>query len=576
MPEEKKSKVEIIKENSNGLRGTIREELERDSDHFSHEDYQVMKFHGIYQQDDRDVRQQRKKEGKDRKYIFMVRTKNPGGGELSPEQWEVLNKASDLHADGTLRITTREDIQFHGVGKENLRNTIRLLNSELISTYGACGDGNRNTVACPVANIRKGSIFDGQEWAHLISDHLSFKTKAYYDVWLNGERITKFEGESIPEDENETETLYGKAYLPRKFKVGIGLPDDNCIDVHTQDVGIIPILNDTLKGFNVLIGGGLGSTHRQTKTYPRLADPIAFVPPGKLIDVVTRIVETQRDYGDRADRKHARLKYVVEEWGVERFKEELERRLGYKLSDPESIELHQIESHLGWHEQNTPGLWYVGIFVENGRVRDSERCMMKTGLREIIKEFRPGVRLTPIQDIILTNIPEGKIDDAKSALREYGIKTERQFSKLRINSMACPALPTCGLALAESERFLPYLIDELEKRGYGDNGIKIRMSGCPNACSRPPVAEIGIMGTSPEKYNLYVGGSFTGTRLNQLYGELVDANDLADRIGELIDIHRLNKKPGESFGDFCNRLGVEQLKEIRSRLYQKRQRAVGD
>ncbi|HSE83781.1 MAG TPA: NADPH-dependent assimilatory sulfite reductase hemoprotein subunit [Thermodesulfobacteriota bacterium] len=576
MSEEKKSKVEIIKESSNGLRGTIREELERESGHFSHEDYQIMKFHGIYQQDDRDVRQQRKKEGKDRKYIFMVRTKNPGGGELSPEQWEVLNKVSDLYADGTLRITTREDIQFHGIGKENLKNTMRLLNSELISTYGACGDGNRNTVACPVANIRKGSIFDGQEWAHMISDHLSFKTKAYYDVWLDGEHIKEFEGESIPGDEDETETLYGKAYLPRKFKIGVGLPDDNCIDVHTQDVGIIPILNGTLKGFNVLVGGGLGSTHRQTKTYPRLADPVAFVPPEKLIDVITRIVETQRDFGDRVDRKHARLKYVVEEWGVQRFKEELERRLGYKLADPEPVELHQIESHLGWHEQKTPRLWYVGIFVENGRVKDSDRCMMKTGLREIIKEFRPGIRLTACQDIILTNIPEGKIEGVKAAFRECGIKAERQFSKMRINSMACPALPTCGLAIAESERFLPYLINELEKRGYGDSGIKIRMSGCPNACSRSPVAEIGIMGVSPEKYNLYVGGSFTGTRLNQLYEELVTADDLADKIGELIDIHRMSKKPGESFGDLCNRLGVEKLKEIRSKLYEKRQRAVGD
>lgn len=558
MSEVKKSKNEVIKENSRGLRGTIKEELQRDSDHFSHDDSHLLKFHGIYEQDDRDLRQQLKKEGKNKKYIFMIRTKNPGGGELSPEQWEVLNKISEQCADGTLRITTREDIQFHGVGKQNLKRAMELLNSELISTYGACGDGNRNTMACPVANIRKGAIFDGQKWAKLISDHLGFKSKAYYDVWLDGERIT--------EDQDETETIYGKAYLPRKFKIGIGLPDDNCIDVHTHDIGIIPILNSELKGFNVLAGGGLGSTHRQAKTYPRLGDPVAFASPENLIDVVTRIVETQRDHGNRTDRKQARLKHVVAEWGVQRFKEELERRLGYRLPSPEPVELRQIESHLGWHEQNTPGLWYVGIFVENGRVKDTDQCKMKTGLLEIIREFRPGIRLTAVQDIILTNISEEKIDDVKSALRKYGIKTEREISNLRINSIACPALPTCGLALAEAERYLPYLIDELEERGYGNERIKIRMSGCPNACSRPPVAEVGLMGASPDKYNLYFGGNFEGTRLNSLYEELVDETELADKIAAVIDLYRIKKKPGEPFGDFCNRLGVEKLKESSTKL----------
>ena len=551
MFEEKKSKVEIAKENSNGLRGTIREELDSNSDHFSTENTHILKFHGIYQQDDRDLRQELKKEGKDKKYIFMVRTKNPGGGELSPEQWEVLNKITDLYGNGTLRITTREDIQFHGVGKEELEGTIRLLNSELISTYGACGDGNRNTVACPVSNIRKRSLFDGQKWAQLISKHLSFKSKAYYEIWLDGELITK--------EEDETETLYGKTYLPRKFKIGIGLPDDNCVDVHTHDIGIIPLLNGGFKGFNVLVGGGLGSTHRKVKTFPRLADPIVQVSPENLIDVVTRIVEIQRDHGDRSDRSHARMKHVVEEWGVERFKEELESRLGYRLLTPEPIELRYTESHLGWHEQDTPGLWYVGIFVENGRLKDTEQSQIKTGLREIIRRFRPGVRLTPSQDIVLATIPEEKIKDIESALSDYGIKSEKEITSLRKNSIACPALPTCGLALAEAERFLPYLIDELEERGYGDEEIKIRMSGCPNACSRPPVAEIGIMGVSPKKYNLYVGGSFEGTRLNRLYEELVDVGELADRIAELIDIYHLDKRPGERFGNFCNRVGVENL-----------------
>jgi len=574
MFEEKKSKVEIAKENSNGLRGTIREELDSNSDHCSTENTHILKFHGIYQQDDRDIRQELKKEGKDKKYIFMVRTKNPGGGELSPEQWEVLNKITDLYGNGTLRITTREDIQFHGVGKEELEGTIRLLNSELISTYGACGDGNRNTVACPVSNIRKGFLFDGQKWAQLISKHLSFKSKAYYEIWLDGEPMTKEEDFREPQSNDETETLYGKTYLPRKFKIGIGLPDDNCVDVHTHDIGIIPLLNGGLMGFNVLVGGGMGSTHRKVKTFPRLADPLARVSPENLIDVVTRIVEIQRDHGDRSDRNHARMKYVVEEWGVERFKEELERRLGYRLLPPEPIELRYTESHLGWHEQDTSGLWYVGIFVENGRLKDTDQSQIKTGLREIVRRFRPVVRLTPSQDIVLSNIPEEKIKDIESALRDYRIITEKEITSLRKNSIACPALPTCGLALAEAERFLPCLIDELEERGYGDEKIKIRMSGCPNACSRPPVAEVGIMGVSPKKYNLYVGGSFEGTRLNRLYEELIDAGELADRIAELIDIFHLNKRPGERFGDFCNRVGVEKLKELRIKLYEEHRRVV--
>jgi sulfite reductase (ferredoxin) len=547
-----KSRVEVIKENSNGLRGSIAEELRKETDHFSHEDYQILKFHGIYQQDDRDLRQELKKEGKDKKYIFMIRTKHPGG-ELSADQWQALNRISDQCADGTIRITTRQDIQFHGVGKKNLKRALQLLNSEKISTYGACGDGNRNTVACPVSDIRKESSFDAQKWANLITERLSYKSKSYYEIWVDGERIP---------DEDEAETIYGKTYLPRKFKIGIGHPDDNCVDVHTHDIGIVPVMNGRLLGFNVLVGGGLGSTHRQAKTYPRLGDPIGFVEPDRLLDTVTRIVEFQRDNGDRADRKHARLKYVVEEWGVRRVRNELEARLGHKLPDPKPVKLSNIENHLGWHEQNTQGLWYVGIFVENGRVKDAKKSNMKTGLREIVRNFSPGIRLTPLQDILLTNIPTGKVEAVKSELKRYGIKTENEYSRLRTNAMACPALPTCGLALAESERYLPSLIDELEKSGYGGEDIKVRMSGCPNSCSRPPVAEIGIIGTSPHKYNIYIGGSYEGTRLNSLFEEHVDDSLLAERIGSLIDLFNKMKKKGERFGDFCERIGLETINSM--------------
>jgi sulfite reductase (ferredoxin) len=296
MEEKKKSRAEIVKQNSRGLRGTIAEELGEDARHFASDNVQLLKFHGIYQQDDRDLRARLRAEGKDRKYSFMIRTKNPGGGELSFEQWEILNRVSGQWANGTLRITAREDIQFHGVGKENLKAAIALLNSELISTYGACGDGNRNTMACPVANIRKGSVFDGQAVAREITKHLGFKSRAYYEIWLDGEKITA----------DETETIYGSAYLPRKFKIGVTYPDDNCIDVYTHDIGIVPVLDGgRVAGLTVLVGGGMGSTHGKKETFPRLGEPLGLVPLDRLLEVVTRIVEFQRDHGNRSDRSRA-------------------------------------------------------------------------------------------------------------------------------------------------------------------------------------------------------------------------------------------------------------------------------
>lgn len=556
MSEKNKSKVEIIKENSNQLRGTIAEQLGRDTDSFDREGYELLKFHGIYQQDDRDIRQERKKEGKGKKYIFMIRTKNPGGGELTPGQWLAHDEVADKYGNGTFRITTRQDIQFHGVGKENLKKTIQHLNKNLIPTYGACGDSNRNTVSDPISNIRKGSIFDSQKLAKKISDQFNYRSNAYYDIWLNGEKVANI-------NEDETETIYGKAYLPRKFKIGIAQPRDNSVDVHTNDIGIVAIVDEELRGFNVLIGGGLGSHHRQSKTFPRHATPLAFVTEDKLLDVVTRIVEFQRDNGDRKDRKHARLKYVVEEWGIEKVKIDIEKRLGYSLDPPvEGIELKQPADHYGWHEQNTPGLWYLGLFIENGRIQDTEHSRLKTGLREIIKKFKPGIRLSPLQDVILANIKEGDIDSIKSVLARHGIKTHEQYSTLRINSMACPALPTCGLALAESERYMPSVMSELEKRGYGSEDIKIRMSGCPNACSRPTTSEIGIMGASPGKYNIYLGGDYEGTRLNTLFDELVQDEELPALIGSLIDIYREKKNNGEQFGNFCRRIGLQELKTL--------------
>lgn len=556
MPEKKKSKVEVIKEGSGYLRGTISETLAGEESHFSEADYQLLKFHGIYQQDDRDLRQQLKKEGKERKYMFMVRTKNPGGGEMSPRQWEALCEASDRFADGTLRVTTRQTIQFHGIGKDNLKNTIRHLNDNFVPTNGACGDVNRNTVAGPVSDITGGETFDAQKLAREIAENLSFKTPAYYDVWMDGEMLT-----TDAPAEGEVEPLYGKTYLPRKFKIGIAEEHDNSVDAHTNDIGIVPVTGGGLRGYNILVGGGLGSHHRQTKTFPRLADPLGFVSEDKIHPALKAILEFQRDNGDRSDRKHARMKYVVEEWGIGRVREEIEKRAGFDFEPVKEFSLRQPENHLGWHAQNDPSLMYVGIFIENGRISDTGGSRAKTCIREIVRDTGAGVRLTALQNIILSNIPADRAEEVKRRLKDGGVKTEDEYSQARLNSMACPALPTCGLALAEAERYMPSLISRLEDMGYGDERIKIRMSGCPNACSRTPTSEIGLIGASPGKYNIYLGGNFEGTRLNSLYEEMVSEEELAPRIAGFIDFYRKEAESGEAFGDFCDRVGFEAIKK---------------
>lgn len=546
-----KSKIEAIKESSRGLRGSIGQELDQATDHFTSDSAQLLKFHGIYQQDDRDVRAQRRAEGK--AHSFMVRTKLPGGGELSPRRWEVLNQVADQWGNETLRITTRQDIQFHGVGKKNLRNTLRFLNEHLVTTHGACGDGNRNTVACPVSDLAPGWDFNGREWAEKIARHLAFQSGAYYEIWLDGERV--------PTGEPEPEPIYGRTYLPRKFKIAIALPWDNCVDVHTNDIGLIASFEEgALSGFQLLVGGGMGATHGIKETYPRLADPLAFVFPDELIEVLTGIVVLQRDFGDRSNRKHARLKYVVEEWGIERFRQELESRLGRLLLPPGPVQVQSSPLHLGWHPERTPGLWYRGLFVEHGRIKDSSSSLLKTGVLKAVQRLQLAVRLTPTQDLIFAHVPEGRRVELDRILRDHGIPDPDRVSELRRHSLACPALPTCGLALAEAERHLPFVIGELERLGFGDEAIKIRMAGCPNACSRTPVAEMSFVGRSKELYHLYVGGNAEGTRLAALYEEDVPSQELASRAARLLQAYWCHCWPGERFGDFCHRVGVEQLR----------------
>ena len=560
MKEVKKVKNEGIKETSDGLRGTVTNELENiEVKKFSPDNEQVLKFHGIYQQEDRDKKKDIIRNRQEREYSFMIRTKNPAGGNITPHQWEEMDKMTEKWANPTLRITTRECFQFHGIGKQNLKNLINDLNKNLISTYGACGDIVRNTVASPISDIRNDYNFDAQSLARRIDQATLAKSRGYYEIWIDGEKVTT----KVNRDKIEEDDLYGENYLPRKFKIGVGHQLDNSIDIYTQDIGIMPIVKKDSVIFNVLVGGGLGSHHRQSQTFPRLADELGSCAEENIIKVTKGIISIQKDYGIRTNRKRARMKYLLEDWGINKFKEELESRLDFELDDYIKTSPSQIDDFYGWHKQKDKDKYYCGIFVENGRIKDTDSVKLKSGLAKIISTFNIESRLTATQDLILVNIKEENITKISEMLAEYNIDTHKKYSELRKASMACPALPTCSLAIAEAERFLPSLIDDLDKRGYGNEKIKIRMSGCPNSCSRPPVSEIGLIGASLNKYNIYLGGDFYGKRLNRLFLELIDGDELANKISRLINYWRINRKNGdEPFGDFCNNRDFEELKGV--------------
>lgn len=543
------SKVEDLKLESLGLAGDLWEELaDESSDRVSEDSYQLLKFHGSYQQDDRDLRRERKQQGLDRAWSFMVRTKFPGG-RLTAEQYLVADELASTLANNTLRITTRQDFQFHGVGKSNLKHLIRELNERWMSTYGGCGDVARNTLTCPVADLLPGNAFDYQELAQQISDRFMPDSTAYYELWLDGQKILA-DGTRIEVQPKREESFYGPTYMPRKHKMGIGLPHDNCIDLFTQDLALEAVLDDgELRGFNLVAGGGLGSTHGKAETFPRLGDRIGFLTPDQALPVLEAATALYRDYGDRTNRRHARLKYVLEERGVAWFQDELAQRLGYRLEPVAEVPRYDAHDHLGWQQQ-ADGRWLVGIWIENGRIKDTA----KTGLRTLIDEIRPEIRLTAHQNLVLVNISPADKPRVEALLAQYGLATGGNgLSELRRYAMACPAMPTCGLAVAESERYLPDVITELEQRGYGDDRVWIRMSGCPNACSRPPTAEIGIVGRSLNLYNVYVGGSFAGTRLARLYQSNVRGEALVDLLADTLEQWKQRRDGDEAFGDWAAR-----------------------
>ena len=546
-PPVKLSRNEGLKSGNPLLSGNILRTLSDPSlDRFTEDDYEFLKFHGVYQQDDRDKRKVAKH------YMMMVRTKFPGG-VLSAPQYLACDRLSDQYGEGTMRITTRQDFQFHGILKSNLRQSIKSLNEALISTIAACGDVERNIMAPPTPATSP-LVDEVLAAARKLSDALAPKTPAYHSIWLEGKELDL----SNDGHTHFVDPLYGKSYLPRKFKTAFVIPPLNDIDIFTNDLGYIVIAeNGRLVGYNVLAGGGMGMSHGNAQTFPRLADVVGFIKPEHLEAVSKAVITIHRDFGDRSNRKHARLKYVLEERGVEWFRLELEQRAGIKLEPARPFEFTRQGDLLGWHQQ-TNGNYFLGLFVENGRIRDSEGYQLKTGLRRVMERFGPEVRLTASQNLLLVNVAPEQRAGLDALLAEHGVQSSNPYSRTRLASMACPSLPTCGLALAESERALPSLLTRIEELlgelGLQEEELVVRMTGCPNGCARPFMAEIAFVGRAPNKYQLYLGGNEASTRLNRLYKESVKGEELIPELRSLLTRFIAERQHGERFGDFRARV----------------------
>ncbi len=542
------SKNEALKAGSNFLRGNILRDLRDDSSGTITEDSaQLTKFHGIYPQDDRDLRAQRRKEGKEKAYIFMARIRVPGG-VCTPAQWLAMDAIADKHGNSTLKITNRQAFQLHGVIKGELRPAIREVNEALLDTLAACGDVVRNVMCNPNPHL---SHLHAETLAivRALSSHLSPRTRAYHEIWVDETLVAGGEPDEEP--------IYGKTYLPRKFKIGFAIPPSNDIDVFANDLGFIAITSDDgkLAGFNVTVGGGMGMSHSQLETYPRLADVLGFCLPDQVVQVAEAIVTVQRDFGDRTDRKHARFKYTVEDRGLVWIRHEVERRLGWELGSARRFEFTDTGDRYGWTE-GPNGDSHFTLFIENGRVKDAA----KAALREIARVHKGDFRLTPNQHLIIAGVPPSERARIDALLREHVLDTAHRATGLRLNAMACVALPTCGLALAESERYLPDLVTQLdaevEAAGLRDDAIVIRMTGCPNGCGRPFLAEIGFVGKAPGKYNMYLGAAFNGSRMNTLYKTSVPAAEIVPLVRPLLQQYAKERLPGERFGDFTIRAGI--------------------
>jgi sulfite reductase (ferredoxin) len=564
------SSVEKAKAESHYLRGTIPQELVDGLPNFGKASVGLLKHHGTYQQDDRDARTASKTSGKksDREVIFMVRSKIPGG-KLTSDQLLAELDLGDEVGNGTLRVTTRQGLQLHGVVKGDLKRTIARINEVTLTTLGACGDVNRNVMCCPAPHYNDPVHDQMQALAGTLAAHFAPRTAAYREIWLTdpstGEEQLVSSGSGGHEEGNgqEVEPIYGKVYLPRKFKIAVGLPGDNCVDIYANDLGFLAICEDfRIVGYNVLVGGGFGVTPSAAKTFPALAKRMCFITPEQAIDVATAVIKVFRDYGNRSDRKVARLKYVIANRGLAWFKAEVEKYCGFSLPDPYPDDVRGFDDHLGWREQGDGGYVY-GLNIENGRIKDEGPLRLKTAIREICRRLKPLIRLTPHQSMLFTHVEPHDRGTLEEVLRRHGVPLSEEISQVRRWSMACPAMPTCGLAVTESERALPGMIDQLEvelaRLGLSSEQFTVRMTGCPNGCARPYNSDVGLVGKTLGKYTLFVGGRLLGNRLNFVYKDLVPAEEVVATLLPLFAYFKQDRQNGETFGDFCHRKGQADL-----------------
>lgn len=553
MADEKLSKLEGIKDGSNYLRGTIEEQLTNDEPTFSGDNAQLLKFHGTYQQDNRDLRK-----GGDKQYSFMVRSRVPGG-RVTAEQFLAHIELGEKFGNGTLRVTDRQAFQLHGVVKGDLRETIRGINESQLSTICACGDVCRNFMCCPAPHNDSPIHAELQKLADALADHFRPHSLAYSEIWLD-------DGESkeLVSEITTDEPIYGKTYLPRKFKMAIALPEDNCTDIYTQDLGLLAVVEDgTIIGYNVIVGGGQGMTPAKKNTFPAVGQKMTFATPEQVVAVCEAVVKVQRDFGNREDRKQARMKYLIHNWGLDKFKAKVEEYFGASLPEPHPTDVTEVDDHIGWHEQGD-GKWFLGINIENGRIKDEGDLRLKTGLRALLTKYPVETRLTALQGMILCDIEESQKEEIESILREHGIKLADELSLTRRYSIACPALPTCGLAVTESERVMPSVIDDLDaelaKHGLTEDRISVHMTGCPNGCARPYTPDIGLVGKARGKYTVYLGGNAQGMRIGTIFDDMVPQEEIASRLSPVFARYKSERESGEAFGDYCYRVGVESLK----------------
>jgi sulfite reductase (NADPH) hemoprotein beta-component len=547
------SDVEEIKERSNYLRGTLAEVMEdRISAGIPDDDNRLMKHHGSYLQDDRDLRTERQKQKLEPAYQFMLRVRLPGG-VATPSQWLMMDSLAHKYGNGTLKLTTRETFQIHGILKWNMKQTIQDIHSTMMDTIAACGDVNRNVMAA--SNPYQSEIHtEVHALAQKLSDDLLPKSRAYHEIWLGEEKVA-----STPQTE-EVEPMYGPLYLPRKFKIGIAVPPSNDIDVFSQDLGFIAIIeNNQLAGFNVTIGGGMGMSHGDTQTYPQLGKVIGFVTPDKVVDLAEKVITIQRDYGNRSVRKYARFKYTVDRLGLENVKAELERRLGWTLGEARDFHFDHNGDRYGW-QKGVKGKWHFTMFVEGGRIVDYPEYKLMTGIREIAKVHKGDFRLTANQNLIIGSVSAQSKKKIDALIDQYGLTEGRHHSAIRRSALACVAFPTCGLAMAEAERYLPTLMDKIDEiideNGLRNKEITIRMTGCPNGCARHALGEIGFIGKAVGKYNMYLGAAHDGSRLSKMYRENIGEEEILKELRVVLSRYANERQEGEHFGDFVIRAGI--------------------